>query len=66
MNEIKVDIFLEVSCFIYDPVNVGNLTFGSSAFSNPCLNIWVFSVLIMWKPSLEDVEHNLNSMGVGE
>ena len=34
-NETEVDIFLEFSCFLYDPVNVGNLIFGSSAFLNP-------------------------------
>ena len=66
VNEREVDAFLEFFCFIYDPVNVGNLISGSSAFSKPCLNIWVFSVLIMLKPSLDDFEHNLNSMGVGK
>ena len=35
VNETQVDIFLELSCFFYDPLDVGNLISGSSAFSNP-------------------------------
>ena len=31
----EVDVFLEFSCFLYDPTNVGNLISGSSAFSKP-------------------------------
>ena len=33
VNEAEVDVFLELSCFFYDPVDVGNLISGSSAFS---------------------------------
>ena len=33
VNEEEVDVFLEFSCFIYDPTDVGNLMFDSSAFS---------------------------------
>ena len=54
VNETKVDVFLKFPCFLYDPVNVGNLISGSSAFSKPSLNIWKFSVHVMLKPSLED------------
>ena len=25
VNKAEVDVFLEFSCFLYDPVNVGNL-----------------------------------------
>ena len=32
VNEAKVEVFLEFSCFFDDPVNVGNLISGSSAF----------------------------------
>ena len=32
VNEAKVDIFLEFSCFFVDPMDVGNLISGSSAF----------------------------------
>ena len=39
VNEAEVDIFLELSCFFDDPVNVGNLISGSSAFSKSSLNI---------------------------
>ena len=31
----EVDVFLEFPCFIYDPVEFGNLISGSSAFLNP-------------------------------
>ena len=40
VNETAVDAFLELPCFLYDPVNVGNLTSRSSAFSKPSLYIW--------------------------
>ena len=33
VNKAEVDVFLELSCFFHDPVDVGNLTSGSSAFS---------------------------------
>ena len=51
------DIFLELSCFFYDPTDVGNLISGSSAFSQSSLNIWKFSVHILLKPGLENFEH---------
>ena len=53
----KADVFLELSCFFYDPTNVGNLISGSSAFSKSSLNIWKFMVHILLKPSLENFEH---------
>ena len=40
VNKAEVDVFLELSCFFYDPVDVGNLISGSSAFSTTSLNIW--------------------------
>ena len=33
VNEAEVDVFMEFSYFFYDPVDVGNLISGSSAFS---------------------------------
>ena len=33
VNKVEVDVFLTFSCFFYDPVDVGNLISGSSAFS---------------------------------
>ena len=44
VNEAEVDVFLEFSCFFYDPVDVGNLISGSSASLKPSLYIWKFSV----------------------
>ena len=35
ISEAEVDIFLEFSCFFYDPIDVGNLISGSSTFPNP-------------------------------
>ena len=35
VNKAEVDVFLKLSCFFYDPTDVGNLTSGSSAFSKP-------------------------------
>ena len=44
VNEAEVDVFLEFSCFFYNPVDVGNLISGSSAFSKSSLYIWKFSI----------------------
>ena len=57
VSEAKVDVFLEFSCFFYDPIDVGKLISGSSAFSKSSLNIWKFTVQILVKPGLEDFEH---------
>ena len=54
INEAKVDVFLELSCFWYDPRDVGNLISGSSAFSKSSLNIWKFLVHVLLKPNLEN------------
>ena len=57
VNKAEVDVFLELSCFIYDPTDVGNLVSGYSAFSKSSLNIWKFTVQILLKPGLENFEH---------
>ena len=57
VNEAEVDVFLEFSCFFYDPTDGGNLISGSSAFSKPSLNIWKFSVHVLLKPSLQNFQH---------
>ena len=57
VNEAEVDVFLEFACFFYDPMDVGNLISGSSAFSKPNLNIWKFSVRVLLTPRLENFEH---------
>ena len=63
VSEAEVDVFMEVSCFFYDPTDVGNLISGSSAFSKTSLNIRKFTVHILLKPGLENVEHYFTSMG---
>ena len=62
VNEIEIDVFLKLPCFLYDPANIGNLIAGSSTFSKPRFNIWKFLVQLMLKPSLEDFEHSLTSL----
>ena len=61
----KADVFLELSCFLDDPADVGNLISGSSAFSKTSLNIWKFTVhsSLLIKPVLENFEHYFASMG---
>ena len=59
VNKAEVDVFLELFCFFDDPVDVGNLISGSSAFSKFSFNVWKFSVYIRLKPSLKDFEHYL-------
>ena len=56
VNEAQVDIFLKLSCFFYDSMDVGNLISGSSDFSKSSLNIWKFSVRILLEPCLENFE----------
>ena len=62
VNKAEVDVFLELSCFFDDPVDVGNLISGSSAFSKSSLNTWKFTVQVLLKPGLENFEHYLTSM----
>ena len=62
VNEAEVAVFLEFSCFFYDPMDVGNLISGSSAFTKSSLYIWKFSVQVLLKPGLENFEHDLASM----
>ena len=62
VNETEINVFLELSCFIHDLTDVGNLISVSSAFSKSSLYIWKFSVHILLKTSLKDFEHYLASM----
>ena len=62
VNETEVDVFLEFSCFFYDPVDVGNLISVSSAFSKSSLNIWKSTVHLLLKPGSENFEHNFTSI----
>ena len=59
VNKAEVDVFLEFSCFFYDPTDVGNLVSGSSAFSKSTLNTWKLMVHVQMKPGLENTEHLL-------
>ena len=67
VNKAEIDVFLELSCFLDDPVDVGNLDVGnlvsgSSAFSKTSLNIWKFMVHVLLKPGLENLEHYFTSV----
>ena len=62
VNKTEVDVFLELSSFFDDPMDVGNLIFGSSAFSKSSVNIWKFMVHILLKPGLENFKHYLASV----
>ena len=57
INKAEIDVFVEFSCFFYDPTDVGNLISGSSAFSKSTWNIWKFTVHILLKPGLDNFEH---------
>ena len=59
VNKTEVDVFLELSCFFYDPMDVGNLISGSFAFLKSSLNIWKFTVDVLLKPGLENFEYTL-------
>ena len=62
VNKAEIDVFLELSCFFSDPVDVGSLISGSSAFSKTSLNIWKFTVHVLLKPGLENFEHYSTSV----
>ena len=62
VNKVEVDVFLELSCFFYDPTDVGNLISDSSAFSKSSLYIWKFLVHVLLKLSLKNFEHDFTSM----
>ena len=57
VNKAEVDVFLELSCFFNNPLVVGNLISGSSAFSKSSLNMWKFMAHVLLKPSLENSEY---------
>ena len=62
VNKAEVDVFQEISCFFYDPMNVGNLISGSSVSSKSILNIWKFMVHELLKAGLENFKHYFTSM----
>ena len=62
VKKAEIDVFLELSYFSDDPADVGNLISGSFAFSKTSLNIWKFTVHILLKPGLENIEHYITSV----
>ena len=62
VDKEEVDVSLELSRFSNDPVDVGNLISGSSAFSKTSLNIKKFTVHVLLKPGLENFEHYFTSV----
>ena len=62
VNKAEIDTFLELSCFLDDSVEVGNLISGYSALSKTSLNIWIFTVHVLLKPCLENFEHYFTSV----
>ena len=61
VNKAEIDVFLELSCFFYDPADVGNLVSGSSAFSKTSLN-WKFTIHVLMKRGLENFEDYFTSV----
>ena len=57
VNKAEVDVFLELPCIFDDPMDIGSLISGSSAFSKSSLNIWKSMVHVLLKPGLENFEH---------
>ena len=57
VNKAEAGVFLELSCFVDDQTDVGNLISGSSAFSKPRLSILDFTFHILLKPGLENFKH---------
>ena len=62
VNKAEINVFLELSCFFDDPVDVGNLISGSSALPKTSLNIWKFTVHVLLKPDLDNFEHYFTSV----
>ena len=57
VNKAEIDVFLEFSCFFSDPLDVGNVISGSSAFCKTRWNFWKFTVHVLLKTGLENFEH---------
>ena len=62
VNKAEIDVFLQLSCLFDNPVDIGNLISGSSAFSKTSLNMWKFPVHVLLKPGLENFEHFFTSV----
>ena len=55
VKKVEVDVFLELSCFFNDPMDVSNLISGSLTFSKSSSNIRKFSVNVLLKPPSENL-----------
>ena len=62
VNKAETDVFLKLSHFFDDSMDVGVLISGSSAFSKSSLNMWKFTVHVLLKPGLENFEHYFTSV----
>ena len=62
VSKAEVDVFLELSCFFNDPVDVDHLISGSSAFLKSNLNIWKCTVHVLLMPRMENFEHYFASV----
>ena len=61
VRKAEVDVFLELSCFLDDPADVGYSIYGSFAFSKSSLSIWKVTIHILLKLDLENFEHYFTS-----
>ena len=59
VNKAEIDVFLELSCLLNDPMDAGNFISGSSAFSKSSLNIWKFMVHVLWSLAWRILSINL-------
>ena len=62
VNKAEIDVFLKPSCFFNDPMDIGKLSSGSSAFLKSSLNIWKFMVHVLLTPGLDNFEHYFASV----
>ena len=56
VNKAEIEIFLELSCFFNDPVDIGNSISGSSVFSKTNMNNREFTVHVLLKSGVESFE----------
>ena len=60
VNKVEVNVFLELSYFFYDPVDIGSLVSTSSAFSKSNLNVWKFRAYVLSKITADgDCSHEI-------
>ena len=62
LNKVEVDVFVELSCFFDDPVDISNLISASSAFPKISLKVWKFTFHVLLKPVLENFKHLFTSV----